>query len=560
MTQQGKPLTLLELDGKVPVTIAQLRDGHTDVKALPLAMTLSLPKTSAPQILNVLGRTDVTTGTLDGKVTVSGTIGKPVVAAHVVGRGIGMRPGPHGKQFQAIQQLTVDASYDEHGGKVTIDGTEDRGGKLRLEAAGSPAALSEATAKITATRFDMSPVLAFAPGPAGGAQGTLDANVTVRGFDLRTAKILGDLHIRDARVPIAPTVGTLRKANIDIAIREHDIKLTTVGKLGGGDVKVDGTVALDGVALSGGEAKITLRKISPVGSVEPQIDADITAKIARKGTSWNVDAVVDNGFVKVTKSSGEKLKPAGNPSDLTIGAVKPKPPGTERAAQQPPKQPAITVVVTLHGKVTMTADAQTIGMVGTIEAESGDLDLFDRRYRLERAAVTFDGTVDPRLDVQITHDFPDVTTVTKVHGRMSKPKLELSSNPGIYSQSQLLGFLLGGEPSGDPNSGSARDKAQEAGTSFIANQIGGYFKKALPFDIDVIRYEAASVSSSAAITVGSWITHTLFFAFRQHLDARPDENSGEGTLEYWLTRRLEVEATAGDRNYDGLDILWRKRF
>jgi autotransporter translocation and assembly factor TamB len=44
------------------------------------------------------------------------------------------------------------------------------------------------------------------------------------------------------------------------------------------------------------------------------------------------------------------------------------------------------------------------------------------------------------------------------------------------------------------------------------------------------------------------------------MDARPDENSGEGTLEYWITSRLAVEATAGDRGYDGVDVLWRKRF
>src|SRR5262249_22478308 len=150
--------------------------------------------------------------------------------------------------------------------------------------------------------------------------------------------------------------------------------------------------------------------------------------------------------------------------------------------------------------------------------------------------VNFDGTIDPQLDVRITHDFPDVTTITVVRGRLSDPQLELSSDPGTYTTSQLLGFLLGGEPGDDPTSSSARDRAAIAGTSVIANQIGGYVKKVLPFDVDVLRYEAASVNRSAMITVGTWITHTLFFAFRQRLDARPDENSGESTIEYWLTR------------------------
>jgi autotransporter translocation and assembly factor TamB len=85
-------------------------------------------------------------------------------------------------------------------------------------------------------------------------------------------------------------------------------------------------------------------------------------------------------------------------------------------------------------------------------------------------------------------------------------------------------------------------------------------KKSLPVDIDVLRYECASATSSAAVLVGTWITHTLFLAYRQHLEARPDENTGEGEIEYWIRRRLVLEGTVGDRGYSGLDLLWRRRW
>jgi translocation and assembly module TamB len=214
----------------------------------------------------------------------------------------------------------------------------------------------------------------------------------------------------------------------------------------------------------------------------------------------------------------------------------------------------------IKGKLTVSADAETVGVVGRITADRGDLDLFGRRYQLDRAAVRFDGTTDPLLDVLITHDFPDVTTVTQVRGRLSKPELIMSSNPGIYSQGQLLGFLLGGEPSGDPQAGSARDKVTGAGASIIANKIGGYVRNALPVDIDVLKYEAASAGTSAAVTVGTWLSRSLFVAYRRHLEARPDENTGEGEAEYWLSRRVMVEAVVGDRGYNGIDLLWRKRY
>jgi autotransporter translocation and assembly factor TamB len=165
------------------------------------------------------------------------------------------------------------------------------------------------------------------------------------------------------------------------------------------------------------------------------------------------------------------------------------------------------------------------------------------------------------LDVRILHDFPDVTTITEVRGRMSKPELQMSSQPGTYSQAELLGFLLGGEPGGDPNAApSGQDKVEGAGASFLANQIGGYVKKSLPVDIDVLKYESASATSSAAVMVGTWITHTLFFAYREHINARPDENAGEGEVEYWIKRRLMLQGTIGDRGYDGVDLLWRRRW
>jgi hypothetical protein len=62
------------------------------------------------------------------------------------------------------------------------------------------------------------------------------------------------------------------------------------------------------------------------------------------------------------------------------------------------------------------------------------------------------------------------------------------------------------------------------------------------------------------VTVGRWITDDLFLAYRRHLEARPDENSGEGEIEYWLARRLSFTATIGDRGYHGADLLWRRRW
>ncbi|HEX4453923.1 MAG TPA: translocation/assembly module TamB domain-containing protein, partial [Kofleriaceae bacterium] len=569
---------MLNMTAAVPISLAQLRGDPKRVTALPLTASIDIPQTSAPQLMNVFGRTEIVGGNMSGKIDVGGTVGKPTAKVHLEADGLQVPPGPGGKPIKEVKQLAIDATWDGANATLKIDGVEAAGGKLSVDAQVAPEQLAQGTAKITATAFDLVPVLAFAPGPAGGAAGQLDGAVTVKSFDPRTMQIAGKLSIKDARIPIAPEVGTLRDASVDIAIEQHDLKLSANGKLGRGTLKADGSIALDKFSPTGGQATIVLKHVSPIGSVQPLIDAQIVAKLAHKGEGWQADITIDHGFIKLDTQGGEKLKPVGAPSDLAFGAKpspstqKPKQPdGKTKKPQssmfvaniklQPTPVESDQVRTTVRGDLHAVADLQGIDIKGKIETQGGDVELFDRRYRIEQAQVQFDGSTDPLLAVEISYDFPDVTLDAKINGRASKPQLQLSSNPGSYTQSQLLGFLLGGEPGGDTQASSVADTATSAGESLIGAQLGNYVKKAIPgIKVDVLKYNAASATSSEAIEAGTWITHTVFFQFTEHPEARPDENDEEGTLEYWITHRLELQVTAGDRNYDGVDMLWRHRY
>ena len=568
-------VTLLEAQARLAVSLEQLVQrwpgDPAGVKATPLTATATMAGVDAPRLLAVFGRTEVIAGRIDGSLELGGTLGAPTATATLVATGLQVPPGPGGKPIRTVERLTVAGSWKDGAAKLQLDGVEADGGLLQVALAGRPAALRDGTLTVKATKFDLVPILAFVPGPAGGAAGQLNADLRVTGLDPRTMQIAGELHLLDGRVPIAPAVGTLRGAKIDAVIADHEVQLRVDGTLGAGHVAVTGSIALDGAAPSGGKARITLRKVSPIGTVEPRITADVNATLSRDRGQWHADLVVNHGVIIVPDDRGEPLKPPGAPPDMVFA-------DGERMTRRPmvrqaPANPIFLVTVALRstrveseefrglirGKLEIRADGQAFGMFGGIEAERGDLDLFGHRYQVERAGVHFDGSLDPLLDVRITHDFSDVTTVTEIHGRASKPELVLSSDPGTYSQGELLGFLLGGEPSGDAPAGAA-DRVAGAGTSFVANKLGGYVRKALPVDVDVLRYEAASASSSAAVLVGSWITQALFVAYRQHLEARPDENTGEGEVEYWLSRRVVIEGTAGDRGYNGLDLMWRLRY
>ena len=569
--------TLLQFKGRIPVTLDELLANPQVFKTAKIEATATLPEVPAARMLATFGRTQIIGGTLTGTIDVAGTVTAPTVRARLAGNNLEVPPGPRNRPVKIIKRIGLDATWDATTGKLALDATQDRG-MMQVLANGDPKKLDAAEVKLVAKQFDLMPLLAFAPGPAGGAGGRLDADVEVKGLDPATAKIAGELHLTGGRLPINPNIGTLRRAKVDVIIGEQ-MKVNVDGRLGGGTVKASATFGMAGAMPTGGDATITLRKISPIGVVEPDVSADIRAKLSRRADAWVADVVVSKGVVKVPDGRGEKLDPVGMPDDMRYvvkgeRTVPTKPPvfGEENEPIAPTFIANIVIKPTyvestemrgyVRGTLRVERDpgGQAIGIVGKIEADRGDLDLFGRRYQLDRAVVRFDGSTDPLLDIIIIHDFPEVTTRTQVRGRLSKPELVMSSDPGTYSQGQLLGFLLGGEPEGQPADGNPRDKAVGAGASIIANKIGGYVKDALPLDIDVLRYEAATSSSGAAITVGTWLSRSLFVAYRRRIEARPDENAGEGEVEYWLTRRVVVEGVVGDRGYNGVDLLWRKRY
>ena len=567
-------ITLLDVKGAIPMTLVQVRENPQGLKDAPLQIAASLPQAPAPALLGLFGRSEITGGTISGIVNVTGTIDKPLVVGKITGTKLAVPPGPNNRPIKTIESLVIDASYDGVYAKLKVDGVQ-KDGSLKIVAEANPEELGKATVSVQAKAFDLVPLLVFAPGPAGGGAGRLDGDIKVTSLDPATMRVAGELHLTNARMPITPELGTLRRAKVDIVIDDRQMKVDATGRLGGGDLKLVSTFQLDGSAMpTSGDVALTLRKISPIGTIEPDISADVTAKLSHRGDQWLADVFVRNGVVDLPKGKGEKLDPIGAPKDMVFTTADGKVIRKEKKTSGPPRHASLVANITLYsthviaedmrtlikGKVTVTADAQDLGVVGSIQADRGDIDLFGRRYQVDKAAVHFDGTTDPLLDIRITHDFSEVSTITSVRGRLSNPELIMSSDPGIYSQGQLLGFLLGGEPGGDPSQGSARDKATAVGTSFVANQIGGYVKKALPLDIDVLRYEAASASSGSAVVIGTWLTRSLFVAFRQHLETRVDENRSEGEVEYWLSRRVSVEATAGDRGNNGVDLLWRKRY
>src|SRR5262249_53868428 len=153
--RSGK-LALVTIDGDIAAGIDAL------TTSAPITATLRIPAASAPALLAVFGRSDVTSGTVDGTIAIAGTLGAPTVDAKLGAHDV-HAIGPGGKSIQVLTELAIDAKWDGTAGKLTMTAAESGGGSMRLVATGSPKQLAAATATLDATKLDVEPITVFAP-------------------------------------------------------------------------------------------------------------------------------------------------------------------------------------------------------------------------------------------------------------------------------------------------------------------------------------------------------------------------------------------------------------
>jgi translocation and assembly module TamB len=530
-------------EARTPLTVARLVEGGaTALRAAPITLALRAERVPLSALRAPEPATDVFAGELDADLEVRGTLASPALRGTVV--------------------------IDEGGRQ-----------RLRVDVAVDRADLDAARVTVKASELQLRPLSRLAPNRLIGISGVLDGQVALVGARPDRASVTGALAIRDAHLPLGPTVGTLREGSVILGAQGGVANLAVVGKVGAGTARLRARAELAGLVPRSADAQLVIDDVSPISAIQPRIDATVEARLRRENGVWRLAVLVRDATVVVPADRGTTLFEPGAPDDMVfIYDGRPPPARAEPGARrlrlgERPARPELVAEIEVRklslraeegraqasGTITATMGQGALAIDGAIEVGRGEVVLFQRRYRLERATVRFDGGVDPVLDVLLVHEFSEVTLYAALRGRLSRPSLALRSDPATYTEGQLLSFLLGGEPGTAPG-GETQAAATGIASSLLSRRISGYIDEILPVGLDVLRYEAATTQSAASLTLGKWLTEKLFLAYRRRLEARPDANSGEAQLEYWLRRDLMLQVVVGDRGYHGADLLWRKRW
>lgn len=580
VTLKSGELQLLEATAGAPLTVDQVRSGK--VTTAPLTGTIAfgaVPQAGAAPVqvpaadlLAIIGRHDVSAGTIEGTVTVGGTILAPTGNALITTRNITVPASIEGRPPAKLADLVVKAGWD--GTNVTGDvlGHEGKTGMLHATVYGPPKEVAKLNASFESIDIDLAPFAAFAPGQLAGTRGTLNGSLTLKGLDPVTGDLRGIVQLRKGRLPIHDMVGTLRDGDVDITIANHTIEATLKGKLGRGTVEGKVNVALAGSTPKKADATLKIRQISLIRAHQPQIDADVVAHLSHSD-KWTGTIGITNGRVFVPAAGGVALLDSYTPTDMVF-VDGPPPKLSSLLTRQPPSKPWLVTDISLGrttvdvedeqynvkgaitGHLTLSLGGDGIGLDGPIDAERGDIQLLGQRSSLDHGSVVFDGTIDPLLNVRVVRDLTDMTVTCEVEGRLSKPDVKFSTDSGSYSQGDLLAIFVGGQAGGDhADFGTA---AATAGAGFASNLATNFSRKLLrrfPIQLD-LHYTPSTSSTSAAYGVSKWLSESLYVEGRYHPEARVDENANEVIGEYHFGRHTLLSGNAGDRGYAGGDLVF----
>lgn len=527
----------------------------------------------APALLALFGRADLSRGTIAGTIEVAGTLGTPTAKAQLalsqlqVARRVPGRPAP------PPTDLLVEARWGGASGRVTITGSS-AGGTLSAALEGAPDDRAKVFGIITATNFDLAPLAAFLPEDFAAAEGKLRANLVARGAE-SLANVRGSLALSQATVPLDPMIGTLREGAATVTIDDRGVEVDVKGALGAGQVLL--SARSPGHELASVEAVGTLTKVSPLGEWEPVINADVEAKLTRTTLDqWNGSMKVRRASATLPKAS-EDLGDPDAPLDLLFVEDGPIERPAFALGGRPPERPWLVLDIelepmtvtaedlfdtrgTIKGNLQLLVGEDDLGLVGSIDIETGVInDLFGRRYTAT-GGVVFDGTIEPKVDIELQHKFPALTLTVLLRGNPETLVPDFRSDPPTYSRDQLAGFLIGGEPSGDPSS-QTREAATGAGVALLSSNLGARIRKRLPIKIEQLGCDPGNSVTSASCTVGRWFGEKLFVAFKRRIETlEAGANTNEVQGQYYLRRDLYFEMVGGDAGNGGLDLLWRRRW
>jgi translocation and assembly module TamB len=363
--------------------------------------------------------------------------------------------------------------------------------------------------------------------------------------------------------------------NLDLGTILTGLSIATEIDAGGAlGLRLDG---LDGAAG-------TVRVEGRVGFSEGGVDLTVETREAvlvrrddaavRLGVDLRIfgpmDQLAVTGQVRIVEAE-IRLVNANPPSIVTLGDVRIKgepEPDEDDAAAGLPIRLQIDVAgdrIFVRGRgldsqwqadLAVRGDAAQPVVTGEVSAVRGNLDLIGKQFELERGRVLFDGgqDIDPRLDVVLERETPDITGRIVVGGFASDPQLSFSSTPALPEDEVLPRVLFG-------TSSQALTPSQgiqlALGLATLLDGGGGtldQLRGAVGLDSLDIEQDA---EGNAALAIGKQVDENIWVGTKQSLGG---EGGTSVAVEVDVFENVQVQGEVGTGGSTSASVRWKKDF
>jgi autotransporter translocation and assembly factor TamB len=561
---------LLDVSVRATLLFQRLLD-HQRWQDGALAIDAVIPTVDVSRYRDLAPRLATLSGKLFGRLSVRGTFAAPRAEA-------GLRASDLRLGSARFPVLTAEGALTPTAARARLDARQVEGGKLTLDGQLDRRGDGPLLVRLHAERLELG-FLAALSEEIRGVRGQLDADVTVRGSLARpapTARVnLSGLHVT------LPDARTYTDGKVELTVDQGRATLTRLElRSGKGRLEASGSAQLAGLLPQGFrvDAKTDAFVVS-AGTLTATLDADIGLEGERVDGALHGRMEVRRATMHIPKIvSPRQLQSLDPMEDVRFRDRLAR----EEAAQAAADKREATIAVhlpgpfyvrsrevnaDLKGDLDVSALGSEVTLTGQLDAQSGWLELLGRRYELDRARVGFSGPPgDPDLDVRLTRQLTEAQLVIVLQGSAKHPKLQLSSDPPIYDESQMLGIVLSGDPATQRISDKSLDQmAVGALSGLIAGQIKDKIAPALP--IDVLKIQTAGQDfaglTQTRLEVGKFIADNVYVSYVHQFGGPPGlgvTNANEARVEYRFHRRFEVVTTFGDAGQGAIDLYWALRY
>jgi len=206
----------------------------------------------------------------------------------------------------------------------------------------------------------------------------------------------------------------------------------------------------------------------------------------------------------------------------------------------------------MTGAVTVkTEPGQLATALGELSVAEGRYLAYRQRLDIERGRLIYTGgpLTNPGLDLRAVRHIDAVTAGLKVHGSLTRPQLELFSEPSM-DQNDILAYLL----LGHPLESSTGEEGALLANAALALGIGGGNQLAQSierfFDLDELRIESNVTGDQYSVVIGKHLSPRLYVSY----GVGQVEILNTFNIRYRISDKWQLTAENGE--HEGADLLY----